>query len=88
MKVEFKKAFEKDLRKLRNKSLLRKIRSTIEMVEAADVLENITNVKKLQGVDNYFRLRIGDYRIGLLLQGETLCFVRVLHRKEFYRYFP
>ncbi|MEL7141823.1 MAG: type II toxin-antitoxin system RelE/ParE family toxin [Cyanobacteria bacterium J06643_4] len=88
MKVEFRKTFEKDLRKLRDKMLLSKIKSAIETVEAANTLEEIANLRKLQGVDEYFRIRIGDYQIGLFLQDETLRFIRVIHRREFYRYFP
>ncbi len=34
------------------------------------------------------RIRIGDYRLGIIFDGETLIFERVLHRKEIYRYFP
>ncbi len=67
MKVEFRKTFEKDLRKLRDKNLLSKIKSVIEAVEIASALEDVTSLKKLQGVDGYFRIRLGDYRIGLFL---------------------
>jgi len=67
MKTEFKKTFEKDLRKLRDRALLNKIKSAIETVEAANTLEEVANLKKLQGVSGYFRIRIGDYRIGLFL---------------------
>jgi len=88
MKVEFRKTFEKDLRKLRGKTLLHKIRDTIEAVESAQTLDEIINVKKLKGEDGYFRIRIGDYRIGLFIQEDTLLFVRILHCREFYRYFP
>ncbi|MEO1389162.1 MAG: cytotoxic translational repressor of toxin-antitoxin stability system [Cyanobacteria bacterium J06634_6] len=59
----------------------------MEAVEAVSTLDEVTNLKKLKGADGYFRIRAGNYRIGLLLQGETIGFVRVLHRKEFYRYF-
>jgi mRNA interferase RelE/StbE len=38
--------------------------------------------------DTFYRVRIGDYRIGLELAGDELIFVRCLHRKEIYRYFP
>jgi mRNA-degrading endonuclease RelE of RelBE toxin-antitoxin system len=31
---------------------------------------------------------IGDYRLGVIFDGEILIFERVLHRKEIYRYFP
>ncbi|MGB3296015.1 MAG: type II toxin-antitoxin system RelE/ParE family toxin [Phormidesmis sp.] len=88
MKVEFRKTFEKDLRKLRGEALLSKIKSAIEAVEAASTLEEVANLKKLQGADGYFRIRLDDYRIGLFLQDDTLRFIRVLHRREFYRYFP
>lgn len=88
MKVEFRKTFEKDLRKLRDQSVLPKIKAVIESVERAENLESVSNIKKLKGDDGYFRVRVGDYRIGLFLQGDTLLFVRILHRREFYRYFP
>ncbi|MGH2412635.1 MAG: type II toxin-antitoxin system RelE family toxin, partial [Microcystaceae cyanobacterium] len=35
-----------------------------------------------------YRIRLGDYRIGLFIEGKTVTFARVLHRKEIYRYFP
>jgi mRNA interferase RelE/StbE len=35
-----------------------------------------------------YSIRIGDYRIGLALEKDTLVFVRCLHRKEIYRFFP
>jgi mRNA-degrading endonuclease RelE of RelBE toxin-antitoxin system len=38
--------------------------------------------------DNAYRIRIGDYRLGIIFDGETLIFERVLHRKGIYRYFP
>ena len=65
-----------------------KSKAIIEAVETASTLEDITNLKKLKGVDGYFRIRLGNYRIGLFLQDETIRFVQCLHRREFYRYFP
>ncbi len=50
--------------------------------------EEITNIKKLQGYENAYRIRVGDYRIGFIFDGETVIFQRVLHRKDIYRYFP
>ena len=88
MRVEFRKTFEKDLRKLNDKSLLAKLKAAIETIEQADSLDAIPNLKKLKGDDGYFRIRIGDYRVGLFLAEETLIFVRAMHRREFYRYFP
>ncbi|MGK7945796.1 MAG: type II toxin-antitoxin system RelE/ParE family toxin, partial [Microcystaceae cyanobacterium] len=33
-------------------------------------------------------IRVGNYRIGFFGENDTITFVRVLHRREFYRYFP
>ncbi|WP_017300248.1 type II toxin-antitoxin system RelE family toxin [Nodosilinea nodulosa] len=88
MKVEFRKTFEKDLKKINDKSLLVKIKSTITAVEEASSLDNIASLKKLKGDEGHFRIRIGDYRLGLFLDGDTLLFIRIIHRREFYRYFP
>jgi mRNA interferase RelE/StbE len=86
--IEFRKTFEKDLRKINDRSLLAKVKSVIIAVEAANSLDDIANLKKLKGDEGYFRIRIGDYRLGLFLDGETILFVRIIHRREFYRYFP
>lgn len=34
------------------------------------------------------RLRIGDYRLGMIVEGEVVEIVRFLHRRDIYRYFP
>ncbi len=88
MNVSFKESFAKDLRGIVDKSLLRRIREVIEAAERNQTLNELTGIKKLKGGGNYFRIRVGDYRIGLVLDGETLVFVRCLNRNEIYRYFP
>ena len=88
MKTEFRKSFEKDLAKLRNITLLQKIKQIIEEIENTDRLELLTNIKKLKHKGNYYRIRVEEYRIGISLQDNTVTFVRVLHRREIYRHFP
>jgi len=46
------------------------------------------NIKKLKGEGDYYRIRVGDYRIGMKVNDGVVSFVRILHRKEIYRYFP
>ena len=48
----------------------------------------MSNIKKLKADGDYYRIRVGDYRIGLTEDEGAIAFVRVLHRKEMYRYFP
>lgn len=88
MIVTFRKSFEKDLSKLRDANLLQKIQAVIEEAESAGNLIDVNNLKKLKADGNYYRIRVGDYRIGLVLDETGIVFVRVLHRKEMYRYFP
>lgn len=88
MKVEFRESFLKDLERVRDVATRRRIREIIEQVEAAETLSDIANLKKLRGSDRYYRIRTGDYRIGLILERDSVVFVRFLHRKEIYRYFP
>ena len=89
MKLEFKKSFTKDLRKKgQDRSLFQRIQEIIQSVEQADTIQEIHNLKKLKSKDNHFRIRLGDYRLGLTIDNDTACFVRFLHRKEIYKYFP
>jgi mRNA interferase RelE/StbE len=88
MNVEFRKSFEKDLRKIKDAELLERIRSVIEEIEAIEILTDLTNVKKLKAEGDYYRIRVGDYRIGISMDKDNVLFIRVLNRKEIYRYFP
>ena len=88
MKVRFKASFAKDLRALKDKALLERIKALIANVEAAQSLAEVSNLKKLHGGGGHYRVRIGDYRVGLATEEGVVVFVRVLHRREVYRYFP
>lgn len=88
MKVEFNESFLKDLKAIKDKALLAKVKAAIEASEKADTLVQITHLKKMRGSREYFRIRIGDFRIGLKLEDDTLVFIRFLNRKDIYRFFP
>jgi mRNA interferase RelE/StbE len=88
VKVQFKTSFKKDLRNIENKDLLNRIKDTIEQTEKALSLQDITNIRKLKGTRTYYRIRVGEYRVGLTVDGDEAVFVRCLDRKEIYRYFP
>lgn len=88
MKVDFKKTFLKELEKLKNKSLKNSIYNSIIQVELAESISEIKNIKKLAGFEMYYRLRVGDYRIGLKLENDIVNFVIFEHRKDIYKTFP
>ena len=88
MKVEFRESFLRDIRKIKDKGILETLKKTIEDVENAESLAEINSLKKMHGPRGYFRIRLGDHRIGLKVEAETVHFVRFLHRREIYRFFP
>ena len=88
MNFEFEKAFVKDFRKLKNKELASSILEVIKQVSEATSPNEIINLKKLSGYKSAFRIRIGDYRIGVIIEKNTVTFVAFAHRKEIYNRFP
>ena len=88
MIVNFKKSFLKELKKLKDADLKNAISQCILEVEKAKNLDQIKNFKKLTGYKVYYRIRIGDYRIGVKVQDEIVYFVVFEHRKDIYKGFP
>lgn len=88
MKVLIDKSFEKDTDKIQDKKLLLKVAECIEHVVAATDTNSIKQLKKLSGYKNHYRIRIGEYRAGILIDRDTVEFIRLIHRKDIYKYFP
>lgn len=89
MNINFKASFHKDLKALQHDAkLFARIKDLLLLVESSPSIENIANVKKLKSDGDCYRIRIGDYRIGLIIERDEAIFVRILHRSKIYRYFP
>lgn len=87
MNVAIRKTFEKDALKLPHMAQ-HKLTGIIAELHAAKKLSEINNCKKLSGYKNAFRIRLGDYRIGFFYENDTIELVRILARRELYRFFP
>jgi len=88
MKTLYEKSFGRDLKKVKDKRLLKQVQKVIAQVESATSLQDLQNVKKLEGYQTYYRLKVGEYRMGIeVLEGQVI-FVCFLNRKDIYRYFP
>jgi mRNA interferase RelE/StbE len=89
MKPVYKPSFIKDLKGLKSTVVFPQIHKLIfEDILAYESINQIPNLKKLKGEENAYRIRIRDYRIGIIIDKDRVVFERVLHRKEIYRYFP
>ena len=88
MKTAFRESFDSDLSAIADAGLLRRIRKIIEQVESAKTFLQIPNLKRLEASGKYYRIRLGEYRIGFVFENGAVTFLRFLNRKEIYRYFP
>jgi mRNA interferase RelE/StbE len=89
LKVLYAKAFLKDLEAVSpNTGVKKRLSKLIETLKAIDTLDEIRHIKKIEGYDCYYRVRIGDYRLGLKISEDTIELIRFLHRRDIYRRFP
>lgn len=88
MDVLFLKKFSKDLDKIKKPKDLQSILEIIELVKQLKSFSEVPGTKKLKGYDDAFRIRSGDFRIGVFVSEELVEFARVAHRKDIYKIFP
>ena len=88
MTPDFRTSFLRDLKRIKDQALHQRIQKAIEEIEAAADLGAVKNLAKLEGGKNCYRVRVGDYRIGIMVQGDVVSFARCLHRREIYKVFP
>jgi mRNA interferase RelE/StbE len=74
---------------LKEVQLRERVELLIQTFEQADSLSKITNVKKIVGHQRYYRVRLGDYRLGLeKINSDTVRLIVIAHRKDIYDVFP
>jgi len=88
MRLRFERAFVKDLQRLPGQAR-EEVKRVLAELREAQQLRMVGSCKKLKGYSNYYRIRIGDYRLGLKDLGDgEIALLRILHRREIYRRFP
>ncbi len=89
MKVEYRTLFLRDLKKLKKQEVYASIYELVfTTLPEATSIQELPNLKALVGTSNRYRIRVGNYRIGFEVNGDQIELMRVLHRRDFYRYFP
>jgi mRNA interferase RelE/StbE len=78
-KIDWKEGAFKDLEKL-EASVSRRIFKKVDELSEDPFSKDI---KRLKGRDD-FRLRVGDYRVLFLIEGEIIQILKVGHRKNIY----
>ncbi len=88
MIVNFEKSFAKDIKKLNDISVSKKLKQVLYQLETSRDLQNILNIKRLKTHSDYFRIKLGKYRLGFSYKDNTIDIIRFLHRKDIYKLFP
>ncbi|MCX7087946.1 MAG: hypothetical protein NTV00_07830 [Methylococcales bacterium] len=88
MKVCYSKKFLKQLVGIPSDS-----RSKIEAFVFNDIvtamsIAELGKIEKMQGYDGFYKVRFGQYRLGLVFENGVITVKTVMHRKEIYKFFP
>jgi mRNA-degrading endonuclease RelE of RelBE toxin-antitoxin system len=87
MNIDIRRTFVKDADKLPS-NIQRQLALIITNLQQAKQLKQIKDCKKIKGSKTAYRIRLSQYRIGFFFENETIELVRVLGRKDIYKYFP
>lgn len=88
MIIEVDESFKKDFKALKNKELEKRVIDKLNLIEKAFSINEIPNIKKMRWFNNFYRIRIGDYRIWISLEWNKITLIRLRSRKDIYNVFP
>ncbi|MBK5193265.1 MAG: plasmid stabilization protein [Flavobacteriaceae bacterium] len=88
MKVQFLKSFLKDVKKIKEKSILNKLKLVIFKMEETNSIYEIPETEKLKGFSNAYRTKIGKYRLGFYFENDCIELARFVKRNDIYELFP
>ena len=88
MKIIFLSIFLKDIKKIKDPKTARKIEELISNLKQAVSLEDVSNVKKMKGYSVAYRIKSGNYRMGIYKDLEHIELARFLKREDIYKVFP
>ena len=72
MKLRYLKFFLRDLEKLKDKKTKQQIKVQIEQIKSAEKKSEIQQLKKIKGHSYAYRIRFGNYRMGLFIEKDTV----------------
>ncbi len=83
-------SFLNDMASLPTKARGRVESFVFELLPAAENPIKIGKLQKLKGYKDFYKVRFGDYRLGLQLDShrKQVHLLRVMHRRNIYRHFP
>mgnify|MGYP002405678801 FL=1 len=88
MELKYKGTFRRDF-KTSNRIIVIAVHEAVMKIKQAKKISDIQNLIKLKKYKVHYRIRItDDYRIGVIIRGNTVWLARFGHRSNFYKKFP
>jgi mRNA interferase RelE/StbE len=88
MKVEYLKKFSKDVSRINDETLRNDLFDVIINLKNTENFQHLSNLKKMKGHSEAYRIRIGKYRLGFYFDGEVIELARFAKREDIYKLFP
>ena len=88
MQIEITHKFQKQVEGCKDRRQRSKVLRIIEAVSESDNMNKFPNLKKLTSHKNIYRIRMGDYRLGVVIDNNIVIFAAFDKRNDIYKHFP
>jgi mRNA interferase RelE/StbE len=88
VKVKYRKKFLKELSLIPSVQRIKIEQLVFKSLPEADSIHEIGSIEQMKGYPFCFKVRFGNYRIGLRMEDDVIVLEKALHRKDIYRHFP
>jgi len=89
MNIQISKRFAKDTERINDPIILAKIRTVLENAKSVQSVSDIAGIKEMSGHPGFYRIKFDyRYRMGIYCELDTVQFLRVGPRGDFYKKFP
>jgi mRNA interferase RelE/StbE len=88
MEVRYSKKFLKQLASVPSDTRVKIEELVFNELTSASSISSLGKVEKMQGYHGFYKVRFGNYRVGLAIESEVVTVKTVMHRREIYKFFP
>ena len=90
MNIDIRKSFYHNIKKITDKTTKAEVKQAILAVKKAQTIRDIPELRKLEGYKKgiFYRIAVGNYRIGITIEDNLVTFAKCLPRKDFYKFYP
>jgi mRNA interferase RelE/StbE len=88
MDVGYSKKFLKQLASIPNETRVKIEHFVFAELISASSMSSLGKVEKMQGYEGFYKVRFGNYRLGLVIDNNLVTIKTVMHRREIYKFFP